>query len=79
MGKQQIPSAVTRRVEHSALDHRSPVTDQVQLPQLGSWELMGECGQEGTVLRSDARPGDLPLQYGRLVARRQCLDVIVHE
>jgi hypothetical protein len=39
---------------------------------------MEERGQERTVRRRDARPVDLPLQDGQLVAQRQYLDLLVH-
>jgi hypothetical protein len=51
--------------------------DQVQLPQRGPGEPVEDCGQERSVRRSDARPVDLPLQDGQLVAQRQYLDVFV--
>lgn len=52
--------------------------DQVQLPQLGSGKPVQERGKKGTVRCVDARPVDLPLQDGQLVAQRQYLDVLVN-
>jgi hypothetical protein len=51
--------------------------NQVQLTQLGPGEPVEEHGQESAVRRSDARPVDLPLQDGQLVAQRQYLHVLV--
>ncbi|WP_407647213.1 hypothetical protein [Actinacidiphila soli] len=40
----------------------------MQLTQRGPWEPVEERGKEGAVRRGDARPVDLPLQDGQLVA-----------
>ncbi|MER5916400.1 hypothetical protein ABT124_39930 [Streptomyces sp. NPDC001982] len=50
----------------------------MQPVQLRPGESVEERGQESAVRRSDARPVDLPLQDGQLVAQRQDLDVLVH-
>jgi hypothetical protein len=58
--------------------NRVRVDDQVQLPQLGPRQPVEKCGQERTIRRGDARPVDLSLQDGKLVAQRQHLDVLVY-
>lgn len=52
--------------------------DQVQSPKPDAGQPVKERGKKDAVRRGDARPVDLPLHDGQLMAQRQYLDVLVH-